>query len=83
MAKPKSKLEAVDPVWKRLNEEAAALVEREPILSGLVHSSILHHDRFEKSLSYRVALKLASDEMPAQLLREICLLYTSPSPRDA
>ena len=71
MAKPKSKLEAVDPVWERLNEEAAALVEREPILSGLVHSSILHHDRFEKSLSYRVALKLASDEMPAQLLREI------------
>ncbi len=71
MAERKPVIESVDPVWKRLNEEAEALVKREPIMSGIVHASVQHHSRFEKALAYRIALKLGSDEMPAQLIREI------------
>ena len=71
MAQTKTTLTSVDPVWERLNDEAEALVRREPILSGIVHASIQHHSRFEKALAYRIALKLSSDEMPSQLLREI------------
>lgn len=71
MAEAKQKLSAVDPVWDRISAEATDLVAREPVLGGLVHSSILHHDSFEKAMSYRIALKLSSDEMPAQILREI------------
>ncbi len=71
MANPEKSLSIVDPVWDRLTVEAREMVGKEPVLGGLLHSSILHHDRLEKALSYRIALKLASDEMPAQILREI------------
>jgi len=37
-----------------------------------VHSSILHHDMLESALAYRVSMKLASNEMSEQMLREIC-----------
>lgn len=71
MAQTIEKIQSVDPVWGRLINEAEDLVSSEPLLGGLVHSSILHHQSFEKALSYRIALKLSSDEMPAQILREI------------
>tara|TARA_R110002124_G_scaffold42570_19_gene130977 strand:+ start:3277 stop:4101 length:825 start_codon:yes stop_codon:yes gene_type:complete len=71
MAQVTKTLQAIDPVWGRLQTEANDLVAREPLLGGLVHSSILHHQSFRKALSYRIALKLSSEEMPAQILREI------------
>lgn len=61
----------VDPVWKRIREEAEQAALDEPLLGGLIHTSILHHASFEKALSFRVALKLASGEMSEQILREI------------
>lgn len=71
MAEASKNISTVDPVWERISAEARDLVSREPLMGGLVHSSILHHSRFEKALSYRIATKLSSDEMPAQILREI------------
>jgi serine O-acetyltransferase len=71
MEQVSEKLKSVDPVWLRLVTEANEMIGREPLLGGLVHSSILHHASFAKALSYRIALKLSSDEMPAQILREI------------
>ncbi len=67
-----------DPVWSRIRDEARDIVDQEPILGGLVHSGILHHDALERSLSYRMSLKLASGEMTDQILREIVdLAYQS------
>ncbi len=71
MAKTHEKLAALDPVWSRIREEAEAAVSGEPILGGLVHSSILHHPTLERALAYRFSLKLASNEMSEQILREI------------
>ncbi|MDJ1007520.1 MAG: serine O-acetyltransferase [Paracoccaceae bacterium] len=71
MAKTQTTLKTVDPVWTRIVEEAERAVVDEPLLGGLVHSSILHHASLERALSYRIALKLASGEMSDQLLREI------------
>ncbi len=71
MAERKPKVADFDPVWDRIQNEAAEIVEREPILGGLVHSGILHHRTLERSLAYRMALKLASGEMTDQILREI------------
>lgn len=61
----------IDPVWDRVKEDAKALLAREPALAGLVHSSVLHHTRFESALAYRISAKLASPDMPGQILREI------------
>ena len=65
------KLATVDPVWSRISAEAEAAVAAEPLLGGLIHSSILHHPSLERALSFRIALKLSSGEMSEQILREI------------
>ncbi|PWK62170.1 serine O-acetyltransferase [Roseicyclus mahoneyensis] len=71
MATAKRKLAGVDPVWRRILTEADQAVQDEPLLGGLIHGCILHHDTLEKALAYRMAQKLASGEMSEQLLREI------------
>lgn len=71
MPQAAKKSQPIDLIWAKITKEAEALVAAEPILGGLVHSSILHHACFERALGYRIALKLSSDEMPAQILREI------------
>ena len=69
--KTQTNLAKIDPVWTQINAEATDLIRREPLLGGLVHSSILHHPTMERALAYRLSMKLASAEMPEQLLREI------------
>jgi serine O-acetyltransferase len=71
MAQTAEKLRKLDPIWERIRSDAKDLVEREPVMAGMVHSSILYHKSLEKTLSYRIALKLSSDEMTPQILREI------------
>ena len=71
MLEPRSRLTKVDPVWNRIRKEAHKAVSDEPLLGGLVHSSLLHHQSLERALSYRISMKLASGEMSEQLLREI------------
>ncbi|MCA0044710.1 serine O-acetyltransferase [Celeribacter litoreus] len=71
MAKIRTTLKAIDPVWDRIVSEARQAVADEPLLGGLVHACILHHDTLEDALAYRVAQKLASPEMSEQLIREI------------
>ena len=72
MAHTRSKLAEIDPVWGQIAREAEAAIAAEPLMGGLVHSSILHHGTFESALAYRISLKLISNEMPEQILREIC-----------
>lgn len=71
MAELKAKVATVDPVWQRIRQEAADAVRSEPLLGGLVHSSLLHHSSLERALAYRFSIKLASAEMSEQILREI------------
>ncbi len=71
MAKTKTKLAEVDPVWNQIRQEAEQAIADEPLLGGLVHASVLHHDSLEAALAYRMAAKLASSEMSGQLIREI------------
>ena len=71
MAETSVNLRTVDPVWTRVRKEAEAALASEPLLGGLMHSSLLHHDSLERALAYRFSLKLGSQEMPEQLLREV------------
>ena len=67
MTKLKKSIQKIDPVWGRIQNEASELISAEPLMGGMVHSSILHHSSFRKALSYRISLKLSSEEMPAQI----------------
>lgn len=72
MAETRVKLTELDPVWAQIITEAEQAVRDEPLLGGLIHSSILYHGSLERALAYRISLKLASNEMSEQILREIC-----------
>lgn len=71
MAETRTKIATVDPVWSQICDEAAAAVSAEPLLGGLIHSGVLHHPSLERALAYRFSLKLSSNEMSEQILREI------------
>lgn len=71
MVETRTKITPVDPVWSRITAEAQEAVRKEPLMGGLVHACILHHKTLDKALSYRIAAKLASNEMSMAILREI------------
>ncbi len=71
MPERQEQLREIDPVWSQITNEAGKVVSDEPLLGGLIHSSILHHRSLEQALGYRISLKLASGEMSEQFLREI------------
>ena len=71
MAEIRKKLAAVDPVWTQIRDEAKAALEQEPLLGGMLHSTLLHHTTLEQALAYRLSQKLASGEMSEQILREL------------
>ncbi|PWJ19159.1 serine O-acetyltransferase [Jannaschia seohaensis] len=71
MTRTDTNIRSVDFVWEQALSEASDAIAAEPLLGGLVHSSILHHASLENALAHRFAQKLASQEMGEQLLREI------------
>jgi len=71
MAQAHPKLTAVDPMWDRITQEAQEAVRDEPLMGGFIHACILHHTSIERALSYRIAAKLASNEMSMVVVREI------------
>ena len=71
MRNVKPNLTEVDPVWHRICTEAEEVVAKEPLMGGLIHAGILHHKSLEGALAYRISMKLGSQEMSEQILREI------------
>lgn len=71
MALSKPNLKSVDPIWSRIRAEAEDVTRNEPLMAAMVHSGILYHRSLEGVLSFRLAQKLASEEMPELILREI------------
>ncbi len=71
MAEPRRNIAAIDPVWDRIQSEAQKAAQDEPLIGGFVHACILHHKTIDKALSYRIAAKLASNEMSMVVVREI------------
>jgi serine O-acetyltransferase len=66
-----ARLATHDPVWHDLRAAAAALSDAEPALASLVQASVLSQARFEDALTYILAGKLGSEEVPTVLLRQI------------
>ena len=60
-----------DPVWASIREEAVTMAEAEPVLASFLHATVLNHEHFEQALSYHLAQKLGSMEVPSMLLRQV------------
>lgn len=70
--KPRYDDPRVDPVWTTIRTEAERMAADEPLMASMVHAVVLNHKSLEDALSYRIADKLASPEMSALLVRELC-----------
>ncbi|QUS35351.1 serine O-acetyltransferase [Falsirhodobacter algicola] len=71
MAETRTNISTLDPIWQRICEEAQQAIRDEPLIGGFVHASLLHHPTMDRALAYRFALKLSSNDMSEQILREI------------
>ncbi len=58
MVNPSSPTAGGDPVWVQLREEAETAARKEPVLSELIHASIIDCDSLEASLAHRISRKL-------------------------
>src|SRR6201991_3115566 len=63
------KLASVDPIWDRIRGEAEDIIRREPELATFIFSSVLHHDRLEHSVVYRLADRLDHSALSGDLIR--------------
>src|SRR5436305_12475035 len=60
----------VDPVWRRIRDEAEEVARGEPELASFIYSSILHHDRFEQAVVHRIAERLDHPDVSGELIRQ-------------
>jgi serine O-acetyltransferase len=63
-------LDAVDPVWQRLREEAVEAIALEPTLGGFLHAAVIDQPRLEDAVIDRVADRLHHPAVPGILIRQ-------------
>lgn len=71
VAQTQASVTSLDRVWTVIRREAEQVALAEPLMASAVHSGVLHHSSFSRALSYRLAQKLASQEMSDLILREL------------
>ncbi len=71
MSHAELQLATLDPVWQQIRDEAVRLAGKEPVMAGMLHSSVLNHPTLEASLSYVLAHRLGNADLPAMLLRQV------------
>ncbi|MBV9046411.1 MAG: serine O-acetyltransferase [Alphaproteobacteria bacterium] len=71
MAVTREKVATCDPIWSALRQQAEEMAVREPALASFVHAAVLKHDRLENALSYHLAKKIGSEDLPPMMAREI------------
>lgn len=63
-------LAAVDPVWRRIRDEADAIVQAEPALATLVIATVVNHATLEEAVAHRVAMRLHQAVMPTEMITQ-------------
>jgi serine O-acetyltransferase len=68
--RPVKALDKVDPVWRRVRDEAEEVARREPELAGFIYSTILHHDTLEAAIVQRISERLSHPDVGGELIRQ-------------
>ena len=71
---PPSKEPAIkgpDGVWQQIRREAQSAATDEPALANFFNATVISHSSLGNALSYYLASKLASDEVPEPMLRTL------------
>lgn len=69
-----------DWLWQAIRDEASREAQTEPVLASFLHATVLNHASLEESLSFHLAGKLASENLPGMLIRDVIdqALHKSP-----
>lgn len=67
-------------LWRQMQAEARAFSSAEPALASFYHASVLAHRELAGALSYTLAEKLHSADLPSLLLRQLFLEAYRDSP---
>lgn len=62
-----------DDLWAKMKAEAKQEAEKEPLLAGFLHSTVIHHDSLESALAFHLANKLSNHALSSALLYKILL----------
>jgi serine O-acetyltransferase len=68
--RPARALDKVDPVWRRIRDEAEEAARREPELASFIYSTILHHDALEAAIVHRISERLSHPDVSGELIRQ-------------
>jgi serine O-acetyltransferase len=60
-----------DPLFARMRAEAEDTVRQEPEIAGFLFATILNHETLESAIVHRLAARLAHQEVPGDLIRQI------------
>ncbi len=63
------KLKSVDPVWYDIQRDARAIVESDPAMASFVFATVLNHNRLEDAIVQRIAERLDSSVVSAEVIR--------------
>ncbi|KAJ0263938.1 Serine acetyltransferase 3 [Hirschfeldia incana] len=61
----------VDDVWAKIRQEAKSDIEREPIVSGYYHASIVSQRSLEAALANTLSVKLSNLNLPSNTLFDL------------
>jgi serine O-acetyltransferase len=61
-------VEAHDPIWLALRQEADAAMAAEPALTGFIFATVMSHDRLEAAICHRIAQRLGHADVDAGLI---------------
>lgn len=61
----------INALWAVMRKEGQQLAEQEPALGSFIFANVLNHNSFASALSFYLANKLSSAELPAMLIREV------------
>lgn len=63
-------LDSVDPVWRRIRDEAAEAAKREPALATFLFGSVTSQHSLEEAVASRVSARLDHADVPMAIIRQ-------------
>ncbi|CAN8259531.1 unnamed protein product [Cochlearia groenlandica] len=71
----------IDDVWAKIREEAKSDIEREPIVSGYYHASIVSQRSLEAALANTLSVKLSNLNLPSNTLFDLFFGVLEENPK--
>jgi serine O-acetyltransferase len=68
--RPTEAVQAMDPIWDTLQEEAKIAAQKDPLLAAFLYSTIINQRSLEDAVIYRICERLDHPDLQANLLRQ-------------